>query len=74
MLSKTAIALVAASFALGFAAFTPAMANYDRCYENPAASGCPGNYDLNRSNLKAPVNAPRSRGAEHQAPSTRHHG
>ena len=35
MLSKTAIALGAASLALGFAALTPAMANYDRCYENP---------------------------------------
>ena len=42
MLSKTAIALIAASLALGFAALTPAMANYAPCYENPAAAGCPG--------------------------------
>jgi hypothetical protein len=70
MLSKTALALAAASLALGFAALTPAMANYDRCYENPAATGCPGNYDLKQSNMPAP----RSRGAEHQAPTSRHHG
>ena len=31
MLSKRAIALAAASLALGFAALTSAMANYDRC-------------------------------------------
>jgi hypothetical protein len=75
MLSKTAIALVAASFALGFAALTPAVANYDRCYENPAATGCPGNYEINQSNMNAPVNAHRHRGAEHQEPmTTRHHG
>ena len=74
MLSKTAIALVAASLALGFAALTPAMANYDRCYENPAATGCPGNYDLNQSNINAPMNSHSRRGAEHQAPTTRHHG
>ena len=75
MLSKTAIALVAASFALGFAALTPAVANYDRCYENPAATGCPGNYDINQSNMNAPVNAHSHRGAQHQEPmTTRHHG
>ena len=42
MLIKIAIALIAASLALGFAALTPAMANYAPCYENPAAAGCPG--------------------------------
>jgi hypothetical protein len=66
MLSKTALALAAASLALDFAALTPAMANYDRCYENP---GCPGNYDLKQSNMPAP----RNRGAEHRT-TTRHHG
>ena len=45
MLRKTLVALAAtASLAVGAAALTPAMANYDRCYENPAATGCPGNY------------------------------
>ena len=47
MLSKTAIALVAASFALGVAALTPAMANYAPCVENPAAKGCPGEINQN---------------------------
>jgi hypothetical protein len=36
-----------ASLAVGAAALTPAMANYDRCYENPA-TGCPGNYDVTK--------------------------
>ncbi len=68
MLSKTAIALVAASFALGFAALTPARANYAPCVENPAAKGCPGE-------MKQPANANSYKGAEHQTPhTTRHHG
>ena len=47
MLRKTLVALFAtASLAVGAAALTPAMANYDYCYENPAAVGCPGNYDV----------------------------
>jgi hypothetical protein len=25
---------------------SPASANYDRCYEEPYAKGCPGNYDV----------------------------
>jgi hypothetical protein len=37
MFSKTAIALAAASFAVGAAVLTPAMANYAPCVENPAA-------------------------------------
>ena len=65
MLSKTAIALVAASLALGFAALTPAMANYAPCYENPAASGCPGSINQNTHS---------NRGAEHQTPTAHHHG
>ena len=49
MLRKTLVALVAtASLAVGAAALTPAMANYDYCYENPAAVGCPGNYDVTK--------------------------
>ena len=41
MLRKTLVALAATgSLAVGAAALTPAMANYDRCYENPAATGC----------------------------------
>ena len=51
MFTKTAVALAAASLALGAAAASPAMANYDPCYENPAAKGCPGNYDVSRSTL-----------------------
>ena len=47
---KTLVGLAAtASLAVGAAAaLTPAMANYDRCYENPAATGCPGNYDVTK--------------------------
>ncbi len=75
MLRKTAIALGAASLALAFAALSPAMANYDRCYENPAATGCPGSYGLNQSNMNAPMSAHSRRGAEHQEiTTTRHHG
>jgi hypothetical protein len=49
MLRKTLAALAATvSLAVGAAALTPAMANYDRCYENPAATGCPGNYDVTK--------------------------
>ena len=68
MQSKTAIALVAAPFALGFAALTPAMANYAPCVENPAAKGCPGEINQN-------TNANSYRGAEqHTRHMTRHHG
>jgi hypothetical protein len=68
MFSKTAIALVAASFALGFAALSPAMANYAPCVENPAAKGCPGEIKQNAA-------TPSYRGAEHHTPPmTRHHG
>jgi hypothetical protein len=72
MFSKTAIALAATSMALGAATVTPAMANYDRCYENPSATGCPGNY-----NDKEPfyTGAPSHKGAEYQTRHTiRHHG
>ena len=65
MLSKTAIALIAAFFALGFAALPPAMANYAPCYENPAAAGCPGATNQNTHS---------NRGAEHQTPTTHHQG
>ena len=47
MLSKTAIALAAASLAVDAAALTPAMANYAPCVENPAAKGCPGEINQN---------------------------
>ena len=68
MLSKIAIALVAASFALGFAALTPALANYAPCVENPAAKGCPGEINQN-------TNANSYKGAEHQTRHmTRHYG
>src|SRR6188508_3146955 len=45
MFTRTALLLSAASLALGAAAASPAMANYDRCYEQPYAKGCPGNFD-----------------------------
>ena len=67
MLRKTLVALAAtASLAVGAAALTPAMANYDRCYENPAATGCPGNYDVTKEANK---------GASHeQSRAARHNG
>jgi hypothetical protein len=46
MFNKTAVALAAASLVLGAASVSPASANYDRCYEEPYAKGCPGNYDV----------------------------
>jgi hypothetical protein len=68
MLTKTAIALAAASIAVGAAALTPAMANYAPCVENPAAKGCPGE-------MKQPANANSYKGAEHQTRHMpRHHG
>ena len=49
MLRKTLVTLAATgSLAVGAAALTPAMANYDRCYENPASTGCPGDYDVTK--------------------------
>jgi len=49
MLRKTLVALAATvSRTAGAATLTPAMANYDSCYENPAATGCPGNYDVTK--------------------------
>jgi hypothetical protein len=68
MFIKTAIALAAASLALGAAAVTPAMANYAPCYENPAATGCPGNYEVNQH-----TTAQSYKGAEHPTRHTTHH-
>jgi hypothetical protein len=49
MLRKTLVAFTATtSLAVGAAALTPAMANYAPCTENPAATGCPGNYDATK--------------------------
>jgi hypothetical protein len=76
MFTKTAVALAAASLALGAAAASPALANYDPCYENPAAKGCPGNYDVTQE----PFSVAPSKRAEHEMhPATtttprRHHG
>jgi hypothetical protein len=66
MFSKISIALAAASFAVGAAALTPAMANYAPCVENPAGKGCPGEIKQNTA-------APSYRGAEHHTRSTTHH-
>jgi hypothetical protein len=62
MFSKTATALVAASLALGAAAVTPAMANYDYCTENPSAKGCPGNFDVTQE----PFYVAPSKSAQHE--------
>ena len=70
MFSKTAITLAAASLALGATAVTSATANYAPCYENPAATGCPGNYQVNQN-----TGAHSYKGAEHPTRHTiRHHG
>jgi hypothetical protein len=74
MFSKTAVALAAASLAVGAAATSPASANYDPCYEQPFAKGCPGNYDVTQE----PFYVAPSRRAEHEmhpttAPLPRHH-
>jgi len=51
MFTKTAVALAAASLALGAAAVSPAVANYDPCYERSFAKGCPGDYDVTQEPL-----------------------
>jgi hypothetical protein len=63
MFTRTAAALAATSFVLSAAAaFSPAAANYDPCYENPAAKGCPGNYDVTQE----PLYVAPSKSAEHE--------
>ena len=73
MLRKTLVALAATgSLAVGAAALTPAMANYDRCYENPAATGCPGNYDVTKEQFYV---APHSfKGASYEQSRAARHG
>ena len=73
MLRKTLVALAATgSLAVGAAALTPAMANYDRCYENPAATGCPGNYDVTKEQFYV---APHSfKGASYEQSRAVRHG
>ena len=74
MLRKTLVALTATtSLAVGTAALTPAMANYAPCTENPAATGCPGNYDVTKEQFYV---APHSyKGASHeQSRAARHQG
>jgi hypothetical protein len=71
MFTRTAVALAAALLVLGAAAVSPAMANYDRCYERPYAKGCPGNFDVTQE----PFYVAPSKSAlreMHRAP--RHHG
>jgi hypothetical protein len=59
MLRQALVAFIAtASLAVGAAALTPAMANYDRCYENPAATGCPGNYDVTKKPFHVAMQSP----------------
>jgi hypothetical protein len=76
MFNKTAVALAAASLVLGAASVSPALANYDRCYEEPYAKGCPGNYDVTQE----PFYVAPSKSAEHEmhpnttTPPRRHRG
>jgi hypothetical protein len=73
MFTRTALLLSAASLALGAAAVSPAMANYDRCYETPSAKGCPGNFDVTQE----PFYVAPSKSAQHEMHPTaphRHHG
>jgi hypothetical protein len=42
MSTKISIGLAAVALTLAAAAFQPASANYDPCYENPEGAGCPG--------------------------------
>ena len=73
MFTRTALLLSAASLALGAAAASPAMANYDRCYEQPYAKGCPGNFDVTQE----PFYVAPSKSAQHKMHPTaphRHHG
>ena len=74
MLRKALVALAATtSLAVGTAALTPAMANYAPCTENPAATGCPGNYDVTKESFFV---APHSyKGASNeQSHAARHRG
>jgi hypothetical protein len=71
---KTLVGLAAtASLAVGAAALTPAMANYDRCYENPAATGCPGNYDVTKEPFYTAPHGHKAASHE-QSRAARHHG
>jgi hypothetical protein len=73
MFTRTAFLLAAASLVLGAAAVSPAMANYDRCYEQPYAKGCPGNFDVTQE----PFYVAPSKSAQHEMHPTaphRHHG
>src|SRR5262249_34864863 len=55
-MKKLALALAAtAGLSLGAAALTPAMANYSYCSENPAAKGCPGDFNVKDEPFAAPT-------------------
>ena len=56
---------------LGATAVSPAMANYDRCYEEPYAKGCPGNFDVTQEPFYV-APSKRAQHEMHRAP--RHHG
>ncbi len=74
MLRMTLVALAAtASLTLGAAALTPAMANYAPCDENPAATGCPGNYDVTKESFYVAPHAYKAASHE-QSRGARHHG
>ena len=75
MFTKTAVALAAASLALGAAAVSPASANYDRCYEEPLRQGLPG--QLRRDPgavLRRSEQERAARNASHTTTPRRHHG
>jgi len=74
MLRKTLVALAATtSLALGAAVLTPAMANYAPCDENPAATGCPRNYDVTKESFYVAPHIYKAASHE-QSRAARHHG
>jgi hypothetical protein len=68
MFRKTIIAGTAA-IALSAAAFTPALANYAACTENPGGNGCPGAIAQTPSqeSLRMKVSEPRQAQAHERA-------
>ena len=69
MFTRSALLLAAASLLLGASAASPAMANYDRCYEQPSAKGCPGNFDVTQE----PFYVAPNKSAQHELHRSPHH-
>mgnify|MGYP005849950789 CR=1 FL=1 len=75
MMRKTLMALAATAplVLIATGASTPALANYAYCTENPAAVGCPGNFDVKDEPFYTP---PSHKAARHEAGhrTMHHHG